>query len=151
VASTLVATVVTYGPLDDGVEHVGWSQDGAEGDHFLLMRNLEDQVGYCLLANDATHYGGVQAVEVSEGETRLFLSAEAATALGTETEVILQYPPRIAEASQLQSGPRTAAGGLTRADGYAQNDEGSRSTPICSSPPRGTPDSAGSIGAARLP
>jgi hypothetical protein len=43
-ASTLAAKVVTSGPLDYGVEHVGWVCDGAEGEHFIVMRGRSSPV-----------------------------------------------------------------------------------------------------------
>ena len=102
--STLVAKVVTSGSLEHGVEHVGWSADGAGGDHLIVMRNFDDDDdGYCLLANDATYYGGVETLEVSEGETRVVVSDAAAAALGTATEIVIRYPAESATADQLRT------------------------------------------------
>ena len=102
-ASTLEAKVVTSGPLDYGVEHVGWSAHGAEADRFIVMRNFDEPDGCCLLANEATYYGGVERIEVTEGETRFVVSEEAAAALGTATEIVIRYPAELATTDQLRT------------------------------------------------
>jgi hypothetical protein len=51
--STLFAQVVTLGPLDSGVQHVGWSADGADGKHLLVVRGPEDN-DCCLVIRDGT-------------------------------------------------------------------------------------------------
>jgi len=85
------------------IEHVGWSAEGAEGDHFIVMRNFEEPDGCCLLANEATYYGGVESIEVSEGEIRFVVSEEAAAALGTATEIVIRYPADLATTDQLRT------------------------------------------------
>ena len=98
----LVAAVVTFGDLGDGVEHVGWSEDGGDGPHFIVMRNFSDRAGYCIVANHATHYGGVETVRVSDGATQFSLTPEAAEALGTGIQVTIQYPPTATSAMEIE-------------------------------------------------
>jgi hypothetical protein len=88
--SVLDAALVTYGPLEPGVEHVGWSSDGGGGPHLVVMRNFSDAEGYCLVTQDGTFYGGVEGISVTANETRLLISHEAADALGTATELVLR-------------------------------------------------------------
>ncbi len=102
VTPDLVAAVVTFGDLGDGVEHVGWSEDGADGPHFIVMRNFSDGAGYCMVANDATYYGGVKKVNVSEGATHFLLTPEAAEALGMGIQITIQYPPTATSAKEIK-------------------------------------------------
>jgi hypothetical protein len=76
--------------------------DGVEGDNFIVMRNFGDADGYCLLANYAVHYGGVESVEITEGQTRFIVSEEAATILGADTEIIIRYPTNAADTDALR-------------------------------------------------
>jgi hypothetical protein len=89
--STLDAASLTLGPLGEGIEHVGWSEDGYDGPHLLIIRDHADPDGYCVVVNNNPHYGGVLTFEVDPGETRLTFSAQAAQELGLETVVTIRY------------------------------------------------------------
>ena len=92
------AAKVTFGPLEYGVQHLGWSKDaiGVAG-HFIIERSSdqpnEPDWGYCLIADGRTYYGGIVAASVGVGETVVTLTPEAAEALGTETEIVFRYRP----------------------------------------------------------
>jgi hypothetical protein len=89
--SILDAAAVTVGPLGDGVEHAAWSEDGGDGPNLIILRRHRDPDGYTLIVNDNPRFGGVLAFEVSPGETRLTLTAEAAAELGVQRDVSLRY------------------------------------------------------------
>lgn len=62
-----------------------------------LSRSDQDralgQDTYCLVTTSgATHYGGIDHWALEEGELRLSLSTEAATALGLDTELSIRLP-----------------------------------------------------------
>lgn len=104
--STLHAGAVTVGPLDDGIEHAAWAEDGLEGldgTHLILLRRMGDPAGYCLVVNGIPHYGGVLAWEVGDGETRLTLDRGAAADLGLERDVVLQHLPGAVDCAVLHA------------------------------------------------
>jgi hypothetical protein len=88
--SKLFAQVVTLGPLDSGVQHVGWSADGADGDHLIVMRGPEDN-DCCLVTRDGTASAGVLSFTVEQEQTCFVLTAEAASAIGVAPMLTLRY------------------------------------------------------------
>jgi hypothetical protein len=92
--------VVTMGPLEFGVRHVGWSEDGQKGEHLIVSRGRDDP-DYCLITQSGTTYGGVTRCQVSDGKTELSLSEAAARLLGTETHIRIEYPEDAAPADEL--------------------------------------------------
>jgi len=101
VPSILDAATVTLGPLGDGIEHVSWSEGGYDAPHLLIIRNVADSDGYCVIVNNNPHYGGVLAFEVEPGETRLTLSAQAAHELSVERTVTIRYEPAAVDTGHL--------------------------------------------------
>jgi hypothetical protein len=99
--STLFAQVVTLGPLDFGVQHVGWSVDGAGGEHLIVMRGPADDA-CCLVTGYGTVCGGVVAFTVERGRTPFVLTPEAAGAIGMAPRVTLRYDPRAVNAADLR-------------------------------------------------
>jgi hypothetical protein len=104
--SILHAGAVTVGPLDNGLEHAAWAEDGLEGldgTHLILMRRTGDPDGYCVVVNGIPHYGGVLAWEVEGDETRLTLDRGAAADLGLERDVSLQHLPGAVDTDVLKA------------------------------------------------
>lgn len=101
--AALLAQVVTVGQLEDGIDHVGWSADGRDGPHLILMRDFSTNDGICLVTNGGTYYGGVEAAAVGPGECRLRLTQEAADALGFPTNTLIRYEPGLVNESDLRS------------------------------------------------
>jgi len=101
VPSILDAATVTFGPLGEGIEHVGWSENGYDGPHLLIIRDLSDSDGYCVIVNNP-HYGGVLVFEVDPGETRLTLGAEAAQEVSLERVVTIRYDPAAVDPGHLR-------------------------------------------------
>ncbi len=89
---TLVAAAVTLARLEDEFEHVGWSEDGGDGDHLIVMRGPDDD-DYCLVTAAGTTYGGVTDYSAQPGRTVLTLSMAAAEDLDLQPTVVLEYDP----------------------------------------------------------
>ncbi len=110
-----VAELVTVGPLDDGVEHVGWAstRDG-DGPHLILLRGVED-VEVCIVSGEeqtyGTHYGGVVSVCVHAMESILELTDDAAAALGTDPLIVVRHDPPISDPASVQSRADTLLAG----------------------------------------
>ncbi len=91
------------GVLEDGIEHVGWSEDGADGPHLIVMRDFSSDDGYCLVTRGGTFYGGVTSVRVEPGETSFFFSTQAADALDLGTTVAIRYPEQAVDEARLRA------------------------------------------------
>lgn len=100
--AALLAQVVTVGQLEVGIDHVGWSADGRDGPHLILVRDSTND-GICLVTNGETYNGGVEAAAVGPGGCRLRLTQEAADALGLPTNTLIRYEPGLVNESDLRS------------------------------------------------
>lgn len=77
-------------------EHLDGSGQRIELQRALSFDDQDGALGqdtYCLVTDSgATHYGGIDRWAVEESELRLYLSAEAATALKLDTELSIHLP-----------------------------------------------------------
>ena len=102
--SAFAASLVTAGPLPDGVQQVAWASDASgNGPHLILMR---DDEGVCVVSGDqktyATHYGGVVQVEVTQAVSRVQLTTEAAEALELPHVVVITHPADMVDPAWVQ-------------------------------------------------
>lgn len=87
------AEVISTGPMEGAIQHLGWASDAAgAGPHLFLMKEAEGS-DVCIVSGDdqtyATTYGGLITVSVRPTESVVTLTNEAARELALESSTIV--------------------------------------------------------------
>ena len=97
-SNTFTAGVVSAGPLEHGLRHVGWAErEDGDCPHVIIMRSDTEKPDQpCIVVGDGQSYGisyeRIETAVVGHDYTELHLSSACAQELGVEDSLRIEVP-----------------------------------------------------------